>query len=137
MIRSAHNTSYKKQRVSSAILFVLAILVIVVSCPLKRMLNSSTSTASPRIANVSVSQSTSVGTPSQVSCCALKAKVTLLGAELKAQKTPLPVSFIASISLSGFDIPYFLSGTVKAYYDTETFVSSNLPLFLQHRRLLI
>jgi len=137
MIRSAHKPSYQKQRFTSAILFALAILIVVVSCPLKRMLNGTTPSASPRIAYVSVNQSSSVATPSQVSCCALRAKVTLLGAELKAQKTPLPVPFIASISLSGFDIPYFLSGTPQTYRTTEIFLSSNLPLFLQHRRLLI
>jgi flagellar biogenesis protein FliO len=137
MIRSAHKTSYQKQRASSAILFALAIVVIVVSCPLKRMLNSVTPSASPRIAYVSVSQGTSVATPSQVSYCALKAKVTLLGAELKAQQTPLPLPLIASIRLSGFDIPYFLSGTPQTYHTTETVLSSNLPLYLEHRRLLI
>ena len=137
MIRSAHRTSYQKQRVSSAILFALAILVIVVSSPLKRIFNSATSTSSPRIAYFSVSQSARVATPFQVSCCALKAKVTLLGAELKAQKTPLPLPLIAFISLSGFDIPYFLSGTPQTYHTTEIVLSSSLPLFLQHRRLLI
>ena len=136
MIRSAHKPSYQKQRFTSAILFALAILIIVVSCPLKRMLNS-TASASPRIAYVSVNQSISVAAPSQVSCCALKAKVTLLHAELKAQETPLPVPLIASISWSGFYIPYCLSGTPQTYYATATCLSFNLPLFLQHRRLLI
>lgn len=130
--------SFQKRRFASACLFALAILMLVVSCPLKRAISNPTSSPfSPRITYSSFTQTTEVASITQATCCALKSSVALWDTKLKTQKAPLPIPFIASSGQSGFKIPYFLSGTSQPDYASETALSFQLPLFLQHRRLLI
>lgn len=121
-----------------AFLFLIAILVLVFSCPFKRLLqaeNNIQAFAQQSLRwNKTVTQDkTNKGT----TCCSQKSKTTLVSQDHFMQQVPGPdVLYIQNIH-TGFGIHYFLSGTESIYKPFTSNPVSSLPLFLQHRRLLI
>jgi hypothetical protein len=125
-------------RFSSGILMAMAVLVLAVSCPLKRMLQSNLpSFSSVSKAKKITNSEANANYTKNASCCGLQKKIVTVSASLKSSEI-LPAFFLpANDMASVFAIPYFLSGTAPEYNAANNFTPSALPLFLQHRRLLI
>lgn len=121
----------------TALLFLLAVLMLVVSCPFKRLLQTeNNSQTSPQSVKWNGAER-KVAAYQNTCNCAKKQKITLVKIEISKQKLPAP-EFIAEQNFqTGFSIHYFLSGTEKQYPFFSASSPSSLPLFLQHRRLLI
>lgn len=127
-----------KANIYSAFLFALAVLLLVVSCPLKRVLqvnvtfNSSPAT---RTNQTNISQQTNAGFGAT---CAVKKKTLFVEPGL-IQKVQIAIPFYFSnvANATGFDINHYLS---RIHCQPAYVVSSNtssLPIYLQHLRLLI
>lgn len=122
----------------TALLFLLALLMLVVSCPFKRLLQADSS------ARVVAHPSPKInGLDRQTAafevkfCCAQKQKITLVKTESSQQEVKIPDYISSQDGQTGFALHYYLSGTEKhdRYIEPASLIS--LPLFLQHRRLLI
>lgn len=136
------NSSIKQYSVATAkgrtaLLFLLAALMLVASCPFKRLLQTenNSQTSQPSVKWNGAERKVAAY---QSDCpCAKKQKITLVKFDISKQKLPAP-EFIAEKNFqTGFSIHYFLSGTEKQYPFFSASSPSSLPLFLQHRRLLI
>ncbi len=131
----------KKAPVYTALMFALAVLLLVVSCPLKRLLQAATdtySTSQVRINEVNSNQQSSAGYHA-VSCVVIKKKVNLVSTASFQKFKVLPAFWHPAhfSEQSGFSIYYFLSGIPFKYAVVISTTLSSLPLFLQYRRLLI
>lgn len=126
-----------RNKIVTAVLLSLSVLVLVLSCPLKRFLQTNQNTWS----NVERGSSQKAGFANTVryhsNCCCTSLHKTVIAQENKMTSHPGPVQHFGTLTgQSGFDIQYFLSRS-------ETIVArpvhnlSPLPLFLQHRSLLI
>jgi hypothetical protein len=121
----------------TAFLFLLAILMLVVSCPFKRLLQTENNGQTSQ-QSVKWNGAERKATTYQNACsCAQKQKITLVKIEISKQKLPAPEFFAEQNLQNGFSIHYFLSGSEKQYPLFSASSPSSLPLFLQHRRLLI
>jgi uncharacterized protein (UPF0333 family) len=129
-----------KAKLSLAFLFALAMLLLVVSCPLKRLLQTNdivnTSTAT-RTNQSNINSGSSTQRASVENCCALKKRAVFVQTNLVQKvkfSSPLYVSNL--FTKRGFDIHYSLSRIkdAPAYVVSNT---SSLPIYLQHLRLLI
>lgn len=112
--------------------------MLVVSCPFKRLLQSDSN------AQTSTQQSArwngtdrKAAVYKNANCCAQKQKITLVKLVVSKQDVPSPHVVAGDNLQTGFAIPYFLSGTEKLHAQCFASSPSPLPLFLQHRRLLI
>ena len=116
--------------------FLLAILMLVVSCPFKRLLiNSPEQQISWQSSSKWKSAEKKIAAEKNLSCCLQKQKQTLVNQVVSKQEIPAP-DFVASpASQKGFAIPYFLSGTKTSLFFAISL--DPLPLFLTNRRLLI
>ncbi|MGZ8516769.1 MAG: hypothetical protein ACXWWD_05435 [Chitinophagaceae bacterium] len=125
----------------SAALFALAILVLVVSCPLKRLfINnhvSQTSVAS-KFNRTNNNQYFSILYSSHTTYCADKNKTPILQAD-KSQHTKVvaPAFTINIFNHTGYCIHSFLDGIKTDHNSAPDSGYSSLPLFLRHRSLLI
>lgn len=141
-VRANSVYSSRKNTVFSAILSALTLLVLVVSCPLKQLLQDnlvSNSSHAVRTNQISANQNSNTNYSAQNNCCGARKNTVLVKPDLSQQvKLPVPFYFSNIVALPGFDVNYFLS-RIKGNKNT-TVLSSNLsplPLFLQHLRLLI
>lgn|GEM_PF-3422954 len=125
----------------TALMFAFAVMLLIVSCPLKRLLQNnfvfnSSSVVKTNLTNIN--QRAGADHIATANCCAVKKKTVLVKLDLSQQcKLPVPIYQSNITGYPGFDINYFLSGVSYRY---GILVSSDLsapPLFLQHRRLLI
>lgn len=125
----------------SAFLFALAVLLLVVSCPLKRLLQNnpgSYSRSSVRSNQTNINQRTNTGYSTADNCCAVKKKTAFVKSGLSQKVVLFTPSYLSNVSdASGFDINYYLSGINYNSANVEITNASSLPLFLQHLRLLI
>lgn len=142
-MNSSANSIYSSRKITvySAILSALALLILVVSCPLKQLLQEnlvSNSSHAVRTNQTNTSQNSNTDYSAQDNCCNVRNNTVLIQPDLSQQvKLPVPLYFSNIIELPGFDVNYFLS---RIKNNTTTLLSSNLsslPLFLQHLRLLI
>lgn len=122
--------------------FVLAVLLLVFSCPLKRLLLTSagvtTSYVSPaRTTQTNINQRSSSDN-NLVSCEVASSKVNFIniGATLQF-KIPVLLNNDFIAEQTGFRINYFLSGLSLEPLPLVISSSLSVPLFLQHRGLLI
>ena len=122
------------KRFSSAPLLMLAILMLIVSCPLKRMLQSNFTSSFAAKTNQNSKAHTIHA--ANTSCLALKKKTAAVNANVKRHEAP-PSLLLSDFRKQGFDLLYFLSGDLKKYNSFKTSAPSRLPPFLRHRRLLI
>ncbi len=117
---------------------MLSLLMLVVSCPFKRLLQEESNhrlTAQPSPKSNGIDRQ--VAAYEAKFCCAQKQKITLVKTDSKEQKIQAPDFISAQHVQAGFALHYFLSGTEKHFSNVEPTSVSSLPLFLQHRRLLI
>jgi uncharacterized protein (UPF0333 family) len=130
-----------KAKLSLAFLFALAVLLLVVSCPLKRLLQSNdivkTSTAT-RINQTNISSSSSAQRASIENCCALKKRGVFVQSNLLQKVKPLLPLYVSNLYTErGFDIHYSLSRIRNEAAYVVSSNTSSLPIYLQHLRLLI
>ena len=131
---------FAKAKVSSALLFSLAFLLLIVSCPLKRFLKNSfsaTSTSATKGNQSNINQHTVTNYSNAFNSCAVSEEpifTTDLSQQVKLQT---PVYFQNIINEHGYNTHYFLSRINYSYNSSSESISSSLPLFLRHLRLLI
>lgn len=143
-MNSSANSIYSSRKITvySAILSALALLILVVSCPLKQLVQenlASNSSHAVRTNQANINQNSNIDNSAQDNYCGARGNTVLVNNDLSQQvKLPAPLYFSNIIELPGFDVKYFLSRIKNNNY--TTLIPSNyssLPLFLQHLRLLI
>lgn len=141
MNTSANHILLTGKAYKSAFLFALAVLLLVVSCPLKRLLQKnegSYSSTSVRSNQTNIDQRTNTGYSSADNCCVVKKKTSFAKSGLSQKVVVFTPSYLSNVSdASGFDINYYLSGVNYKAAHVAFSNPSSIPLFLQHLRLLI
>jgi hypothetical protein len=142
-MNTSTNNIYSSPQVvfHTALLFLVAVVLLVVSCPLKRVLQNdftARSTSPVRTNQTNINQASASDYYALAGGCGIKQQVTFAKLNLP-EKINIPTSTdLSYISRqAGFGLNYFLSGIS---YSSTTLVCSHhssLPLFLQHLRLLI
>lgn len=132
--------SPRKATVYTALMFALAMLVLIVSCPVKRLLltNFNSTASSSQKSNQNIYQGVNIENNATADCSVENDKTDVIKSDVSQQhKLPLPLYLSNINNQAGFDINYFLSGI--SYNITQSIASQHatLPLFLQHLRLLI
>lgn len=134
------NTNYQKCN-GGAVLFALAIWVLAVSCPLKSILNYNAvlqSSVASRSSLTNSKQDFSNVYASNATCFAGKAKTVSLRADkMQYFKADAPVFTINVFNHTGYYIHSIPDGINTEYNLAADSDYSSLPLFLQHRGLLI
>ncbi len=130
----------RKATVYTAVMFALAMLVLIVSCPVKRLLltNFNSTASSSQKSNQNIYQGVNIENNATADCSVENDKTDVIKSDVSQQhKLPLPLYLSNINNQAGFDINYFLSGI--SYNITQSIASQHatLPLFLQHLRLLI
>ncbi|HJW16685.1 MAG TPA: hypothetical protein VJ499_06180 [Flavisolibacter sp.] len=122
----------------TAFLFLLAVLMLVVSCPFKRLLQAENNFQAFAQQSIKWNDNASQGIASKNTfCCSQKQKIILVKPTISKQQLP-GSDILANQNLhTGFAIHYFLNGTERLHKAFAIPPVSTLPLFLQHRRLLI
>lgn len=137
MTTGSHKKEFAANKGKTPFLFLLAALMLVVSCPFKRLLQAENNVQATAKQSIRGNSAERQGTAyKNISCCTQKQNITLANPVLSTQKLQAP-DLLIDQHKSGFSIHYFLSGTKK---QSEAIAISSLyplPLFLQHRRLLI
>lgn len=134
------NINYQKN-VGSAALFALAILILVVSCPLKRLLtNNFSSQTSSHVKSKSTNNTRafSVFYSNDTTCYTDTDKVAILQADKIQQiNTDVPLFTDNIFNYTGYFIHSFLNGNTANYNIVAVVNYSSLPLFLRHRSILV
>lgn len=131
---------FAKAKVSSALLFSLAFLLLIVSCPLKKFLKnnfSANSTSATRSNHTNINQRTITNYSNAFNSCAVSEESVFTTDVSQQVKQQTPVYFANIINEPGYNTHYFLSRINYSYHPSSASLSSSLPLFLQHLRLLI
>lgn len=138
------NTSVNKifssgRMIHSAGLFALALMLLVISCPLKKLLQNNVASHSSlqKTKQININQPRASQYSSAVSCSAIREKTLLVKSNLIQLKAPSSLYFPDRKRESGFEINYFLSRTNSKCGFSASSNLSSLPLFLQHLRLRI
>ncbi|HEY1114673.1 MAG TPA: hypothetical protein VGE66_13970, partial [Chitinophagaceae bacterium] len=129
-----------RSKLYAAGVFTLALLVLVITCPLKRMVqqNLTASASTQKFNRPVVHQSVAVDYSDTVSCCALKKKEHVIQASVVNPGVPSPARLVPYLTVvQGFGIHYFLSRDDHESPAFSLTVSLSLPLFLQHLRLRV
>lgn len=133
-----HQKSVITNKGKTALLFLLAVLMLIVSCPFKRLLQTDSNIQASSQSSVKWSGAERKVAAYQNACsCAQKQKITLVKFEVSKQKLPASDFLADQNGQTGFSLQYFLSGLEKNYSPSASTSVSSLPLFLHHRRLLI
>lgn len=137
MYNSINNKSFVRNKIVTTVLLALSVFMLILSCPLKRFLQVNQNT--PVSVERGIKQKTGLAASIRYSsncCCSVK-QTTIVTQENKFSSHPKPdQDFAESTAQSGFDIHYALSRSKSVVANREHKFSS-LPLFLQHRSLLI
>jgi len=136
---SNKNYSFLKTKVSPALLFGLAFLLLFISCPVKKLLlrNFSSNTSSVARSNeTNINKSSKANAVMNENCSFAKKPFFTAGLAYHVNIQP-PVYFLNSSNAAGFKINYFLNGLNGNYHPLTTHKNLSVPLFLQHLRLLI
>lgn len=131
----------RKATIYTALTFALAITVLVLSCPLSRLLQSDfvlNASNATKANQTKINQRTGVHY-SFTDKCSIAAEGTVLIKPVVAQqpKLRLPLYLSNITSQTGFDINSFLSRINYSHIQLVSSQHSTFPLFLQHLRLLI
>ena len=137
MISNTQINNHKMKKAQTAFFFLLAMLMLVISCPVKRLANAGKQipSASRQALKISESNRQHAASYAAKSCCLEKFERT----EAKETHTVLPSLELTDMQSfqSGFAIYHYLSTIKVQYPTTEQLLNTSLPLYLQHRRLLI
>jgi hypothetical protein len=133
--------SYRSERfvrsMAAAGLFALAFLMLLLSCPIKRVLQQRAADTWEFALKAGVGQkSTRNGAAYAVSVCCDGKKKTVVSSVNAAKHKITPQIAVIYSGQTGFGIHYFLSRLSTCSVEHFSAYQS-LPLFLQHRRLLI
>ncbi len=121
----------------SAFLFALAVLLLVASCPLKRLLRNNSS-SSVRSNQTDINKRTNTGYNTVDNCYAVKKKTALIKSGSSEKVVFFTPSYLSNVSnASGFNINYYIRGINYKWGHLAFSNPSSIPLFLQHLRLLI
>lgn len=134
-----HKHYFISRRIFAAGLCIVALLVAVISCPVKKIKqgqNFFTSLSSAQNADQALAQASTSANYTQKACCAVKQQTLSINAHQQQAQAPSPDAVFFH-EASGFAINYFLSGTSYQSHSQTSAHPALLPLFLQHRRLLI
>jgi hypothetical protein len=127
---------HTNRKAKTAFFFVMALLMLIISCPVKRMVNAGRQvpTATQQAAKI-IDNRQQIESYAERSCCIEKYERTAASTEsisFQANQDP-HMDFIQT----GFAIHHYLSTIHHQYNYTEKSASTSLPIFLRHRRLLI
>lgn len=139
MNNNAHKLYTLRRKFSAAGFCALTILIIVVSCPLKRMLqnNVASFTSIQKCDRITTNHTASAHYTKSVYCCASQRKTLFVNAGFTLRQFVSPFYLPGDQNGSSFEIAYLLS-RIKRQSDYAIVLKiSSFPLFLQHRRLLI
>ncbi len=134
--------STSKATAYSAVLFALALTMLIVSCPLKKFLQSdhiagSSLPVRTNQTNINLQNEDDINSVAN-SCYAAKNKIVLTKSYASQRVKLLAGNELSYISIqAGFGLNYFLNSTQPLSGVTVSTHRSDLPLFLQHLRLLI
>lgn len=139
---NARVTPYQSScsKLYAAGVFTLALLMLVVTCPLKRMVKGhhTVSTSAQKFHRVTVQQSVATEYTAMASCCALKERAQVIQGSTVKLSVPSPNSIVPYLTIvQGFGIPYFLSRADDESPSFTPAASLSVPLFLHHLRLRI
>ncbi|KIC90505.1 hypothetical protein [Flavihumibacter sp. ZG627] len=128
-------------KIFSALSVAVAVLILVVSCPVKRLLQNnfvSVSTTATKSSQTNLNQR-SFADYSTAGNCSLAAQYTVLVKQDLSKQDQLPNPFHPSniADEAGFDSNYFLNGLNPGSLTSANTLQRSIPLFLQHLRLLI
>lgn len=129
-----------RRKLYAAGVFALALLMLVVTCPLKRMVQGhhTVSTSAQKFHRATVQQSAAIEYTATASCCALKERAQVIQGSTVKLGVSSPNSIMPFLTIvQGFGIHYFLSRVDQGFPSFTTAASLSLPLFLQHLRLRI
>lgn len=130
--------TYATTKGKLAFLFLLATLMLVVSCPVKRLLQAQSSVQAWAQKSVKWNGAGRQETVHKnTSCYVQKQKITRVEIAVSNQEQQTPGFSSDQNVQAGFGLHYFLSGTEMHASSAISTSVSPLPLFLQHRRLLI
>jgi hypothetical protein len=118
-------------------LFLLSILMLVVSCPFKRLIQTENNFQASTQQSIKWNDTESQTANKNTSCCVQKQKIILAKPVISKQQLPGSDILANQNLLTGFAIHYFLSGTEKTGNPYIISSVSPLPIFLRHRRILI
>ncbi len=142
-MNTSANKIYSSPKVAfhTALLYALAVTLLVISCPLKRFLQNdftARSSSQVRTNQTIISQATASDYYALADGCGIKQHVTFAKLNSLPQVSIPSFTDLSYVSIqAGYGLNYFLSGIS---YSSTVLVSSHhssLPLFLQHLRLLI
>ena len=133
-------TTYQK-KIGSAALLALAILILVVSCPLKRLLSNNAVSKTPTALEskqTKNNQYLSKLYSTNTTCTAQKNETLIFQADNSPHKNA--EDHIITINIfnnNGYHFHSFLDGIESEFYIAPAPGYNSIPLFIQHRRLLI
>jgi hypothetical protein len=136
------NTGINKKALSTnkgrtAFLFLLAVLMLVSSCPFKRLLQTENKLQSSQQPVKLNGDARKISEYQNSSNCTQKPNITLSEFNPGKQQVPAHSLLTEQDFQSDLSIHYFLSGTQKQHSSNVPYPPSSVPLFLQHRCLLI
>lgn len=138
MSASTNNKGIFRSMLHTPALFVLAFLVLFLSCPIKKILQTEISVqASPRAAQSLTASQTGVNYLAASSCC-LEKKIAVINDAVRQDQLPAISESVHSVfSETGHQLFYYLSGLQKVGPSSSRLTSFSVPLFLRQSKLLI
>lgn len=127
-----------KSRISSVILFSLALMLLVFSCPLKRLLTlPATHTSAIRTNQTNQPEKNNPDQDNGINSCSVKKDGQLVKLTVSKEIKSFPrVLSNHNFHYGSFSNPYYLTATIGRF-KTGNSVFFSLPLFLRHSSLLI
>ena len=133
-------TTYQK-KIGSVALFALAILILVVSCPLKRLLSNNAVSKTPKALEskqTKNNQYLSKLYSTNTTCSAQKNETLIFQAYNAPHKNAEDhIITINILNYNGYHFHSFSDGIESEFYVAPASGYNSIPLFIQHRRLLI
>lgn len=132
--------SSTKSRIFSVLLFSLSLLLLIVSCPLKKLLHTESAESTRAVTRSNQTNINNLNESEysqELHSCGVSDETVFVKSDLSQQNNLCtPVYFANAINATGFNINYYLS-QIRYPNSGSTSHLSSIPLFLQHLRLLI
>lgn len=133
--------SSRKAQIRSALLFALAVMLLLVNCPLKRVLQNNYgeyAASATRTNQTNINQRTNADYRAAESCSAIQKKTAFVSSNsFQKEHLTAPFDVLNVTHATGFYINYYLSSIRSKPAASNISTPYSLPLFLQHLRLLI
>lgn len=135
MNNSAEHKFFAQGRPATRMVLALSALILILSCPIKRYFQIGAPAQMGTHTVVKQKQEREASARVDASCSSVRENEVVRIPDFSAQQQ-LHHDFVAEHHSSGFGISYYLSRSKNRTARSEN-TSSFLPLFLQHRSLLI